>query len=203
MLSDGPRDSGSRHDATEQKSIAVLPLVNMSSDPEQEYFSDGIAEELLNGLAKIPGLRVVARAASFLFKDQRADPKTIGRELNVEYILDGSVRKAGERIRITAQLIRVADGSHIWSENYDGDLSDIFELQDRVAAAVVSALKLRLEATERGTLIDVGTDNPKAYNEWLLAQCHSASPLTEHPSLSVWGSWAKVSDSVQVPYGHN
>jgi TolB-like protein/Tfp pilus assembly protein PilF len=185
MLFERSLDTASPHGVPAHKSIAVLPLVNMSSDPEQEYFSDGIAEELLNGLAKVAGLRVVSRAASFLFKGQRVDPKTIGHELNVEYILDGSVRKAGERIRITAQLVHAADGSQVWSENYDGDLGDIFELQDRVAEAVVAALKLRLETPRRAPIVDVGTSNPKAYDEWLLAQYQSNRNTVEGDAKAI------------------
>lgn len=126
------------------KSIAVLPFDNMSDDPAQEYFSDGIAEELLNGLAKIQDLQVAARTSSFAFKGKYDDIKLIGSQLNVDTVLEGSVRKAGTRVRITAQLINVDDGYHIWSETYDRELDDIFAIQDEISRAIVAALKVHL-----------------------------------------------------------
>ncbi|TDG15387.1 hypothetical protein E2F43_03915 [Seongchinamella unica] len=130
------------------RSIAVLPFVNMSDDPEQEYFSDGISEELLNALAKIRELRVAARTSSFAFKDNNQNITDIGEQLKVETVLEGSVRKSGARVRITAQLISVDDGYHMWSETYDRDLTDIFAVQDEISAAIVDALKLHLSAGE-------------------------------------------------------
>ena len=126
------------------KSIAVLPFVNMSSDTGNEYFADGLAEELLNLLAKLPELRVIGRTSSFQFKGRNEDLRVIGETLNVAHILEGSVRKSGEKVRITAQLIRAADGSHLWSETYDRTLDDIFAVQDDIAGEVVKALKLTL-----------------------------------------------------------
>jgi TolB-like protein/Tfp pilus assembly protein PilF len=128
----------------DDKSIAVLPFVNMSADPEQDYFSDGISEQVLDLLARIPELRVIARTSSFSFKGKDADITTIAQRLNVSHILEGSVRKSGQRVRITTQLIRAADSSHMWSETYDRELTDIFAVQDEIAAAVVTQLKLRL-----------------------------------------------------------
>ncbi|MEH6585065.1 MAG: hypothetical protein V7720_00835 [Halioglobus sp.] len=128
------------------RSIAVLPFVNMSNDPEQDYFSDGISEELLNALAKISELRVAARTSSFSFKGKNQPIPEIGRQLNVETVLEGSVRKSGQRLRITAQLINVADGYHLWSDTYDRDLTDIFEIQDEISAAIVDALRMHLDA---------------------------------------------------------
>lgn len=125
-------------------SIAVLPFVNMSSDPEQEYFSDGISEELLNLLAKIPQFRVAGRTSSFAFKGKDTDLREIGSNLGVNSILEGSVRKAGARVRITAQLVNAEDGFHLWSETYDRRLTDIFAVQDEIAAAVVAQLKVTL-----------------------------------------------------------
>jgi TolB-like protein/Tfp pilus assembly protein PilF len=125
-------------------SIAVMPFVNMSSDPEQEYFSDGLAEELLNLLARIPELRVAARTSSFAFKGEKVDIPTVAERLNVANVLEGSVRKAGNRVRITAQLIRGSDGYHLWSETYDRNLDDIFATQDEIAESVVKSLKLTL-----------------------------------------------------------
>jgi serine/threonine-protein kinase len=125
-------------------SIAVLPLVNLSSDREQEYFSDGLTEELLNLLAKVPGLRVASRTSSFAFKGRNARMSEIGRELGVATVLEGSVRKSGDQVRITTQLINASDGYHLWSETYDRKITDIFAVQDEIAAAVVGALKLQL-----------------------------------------------------------
>jgi TolB-like protein/Tfp pilus assembly protein PilF len=126
------------------KSIAVLPFVNMSSDPEQTYFSDGIAEELLNALVKLPGLKVAGRTSSFAFRDKADDLRAIGKALDVNHILEGSVRKQGTRIRITAQLVKAEDGYHLWSETYERDVGDIFALQDEITARIMEALQLTL-----------------------------------------------------------
>ena len=149
-------------------SIAVLPLVNLSSDKEQEYFSDGLSEELLNLLAKVPGLHVAARTSAFAFKGKNVKMSEIGQELGVATLLEGSVRKAGDRVRITTQLIKASDGYHLWSETFDRKLTDIFAVQDEIAAAVVSALKLKLlpESSAQGN----GTSNPEAHNQYLLGR---------------------------------
>ena len=128
----------------QQPSIAILPFANMSSDKEQEYFSDGLAEEILNLLAKIPALKVIARTSSFAFRGKEQDIRKIAEALGVAHVLEGSVRRAGNRIRVTAQLIAAADGSHIWSERYDRELTDVFEVQDEIASAVAGALRVRL-----------------------------------------------------------
>jgi adenylate cyclase len=128
-------------------SIAVLPFANMSADPENEYFCDGLAEELLNALAKIEELKVVARTSAFSFKGKNANVSQIGNALNVKSILEGSVRKSGNRLRITAQLINAADGYHLWSERYDREMKDIFDVQDEITLAVVDALKVKLLGT--------------------------------------------------------
>ena len=127
-----------------EKSIAVLPFVNMSADPEQEYFSDGISEELLNLLAQIPELRVISRSSTFYYKGKDVKLADVARELNVAHILEGSVRKAGDRVRITAQLIEARSDTHLWSESYDRELDDIFAVQDEIAAAIGTALKMEL-----------------------------------------------------------
>jgi len=158
------------------KSIAVLPFVNMSNDPEQEYFSDGISEELLNALAKIRDLRVAARTSSFAFKGKNQDITAIGEQLNVATVLEGSVRKSGQRLRITAQLINVEDGYHLWSDTYDRDLTDIFAIQDEISNAIVNALKVHLGQAEA-----VNTSKPvnlEAYNFYLLGR-HSLRERTE------------------------
>jgi serine/threonine protein kinase/TolB-like protein len=147
-------------------SIAVLPFVNMSSDKEQEYFSDGLSEELLNDLAKIPGLRVAARTSSFQFKGKTEDLRTVGEKLNVGTILEGSVRKEGQRVRITAQLIKVADGFHLWSETYDRELKDVFAVQDEIARSVAGSLKVALLGGKTAPPSPSGT-NTDAYNAYL------------------------------------
>jgi TolB-like protein len=129
---------------SEQPSIAVLPFANMSADPEQEYFSDGLAEEIINALAQVRGLKVVARTSAFAFKGQNLDVRRIAELLGVATVLEGSVRKAGRRIRVTAQLITASDGSHLWSQRYDRDLEDIFAVQDEISAAIADALKVTL-----------------------------------------------------------
>ena len=150
-----------------EKSIAVLPFVNMSSDPEQEFFSDGLSEEILNLLAKIPSLKVIGRTSSFAFKGENQDLRGIGQARGVNTVLEGSVRKSGDRVRITAQLIDVLDGAHIWSESYDRTLTDIFAVQDDVAAAIIDALQIHVGANPtRGR----PTENAEAYALFLKAR---------------------------------
>ena len=150
-----------------EKSIAVLPFANMSGDPEQEYFGDGIAEEILNGLTQVPGLRVVARTSAFSFKGQNIDIRHIGETLNANHVLEGSVRKAGDRLRITAQLISVKDGYHLWSDTYDRKTDDIFAIQEEIARAVIGELEVTLGLTDETSLVRQGTTNTEAYN-WFL-----------------------------------
>jgi TolB-like protein len=129
-----------------EMSIAVLPFVNMSDDPGNEYFSDGLSEEIMNLLANVPGLKVIGRTSSFAFKDKNEDLRVIGQSLGVKTVLEGSVRKSGDRVRITAQLVDVSDGTHIWSESYDRTMTDIFAVQDDVAAAIINALQIHVSA---------------------------------------------------------
>ncbi len=150
----------------EKPSIAVLPFVNMSDDRENEYFSDGLSEELLNLLAKIPQLHVAGRTSSFKFKGTNEDLRIIGEALNVKHLLEGSVRRSGPRLRITAQLIDTENGYHLWSETYDRDLTDIFAIQDEIAGRVVTALKAHLLGAEVA-VADQGTTNVEAYNQFL------------------------------------
>ena len=150
------------------QSVAVLPFANLSTDAENEAFSDGLTEELLNVLAQVKGLRVPARTSSFAFKNVNHDITEIGQKLGVEMVLEGSVRKAGERLRITAQLIRVADGSHVWSNTYDRQLSDVFAIQEEIAAAIVEQLLPRVAATsEASGLVRATTSNLDAYESYL------------------------------------
>lgn len=149
----------------EQPSIAVLPFADMSAQKDQEYFSDGLAEELLNSLAKIKGLRVVARTSSFQFKGKNEDLRTVAEKLNVGTILEGSVRKQGGRVRITAQLIKAADGFHLWSETYDRELTDVFALQEEIARAVATSLEVTLVGTPAP--VSRPSKNVEAYNATL------------------------------------
>jgi serine/threonine protein kinase/Flp pilus assembly protein TadD len=151
----------------DQISIAVLPFTNMSANPEQEYFCDGMAEEIINSLTKIKDLRVVARTSAFSFKGKNLDIREIGKQLNVGKVLEGSVRIAGNRIRITAQLINVADGYHLWSDRYDRELEDVFAIQDDVTMAIVDNLKLKLVSQEKAAVLKRDTDNVEAYNLYL------------------------------------
>lgn len=155
---------------TAAASIAVLPFVNMSADPEQEYFSDGISEELLNLLAKIPELRVPARTSSFQFKGQNLDIAEVAEQLNVAHVLEGSVRRADVRIRVTAQLIEAETGYHLWSETYDRELTDIFAIQDEISASIVDALSETLGLNTSAVPHVSVAANPEAYNSYLLGQ---------------------------------
>ena len=148
-------------------SIAVLPFVDLSPQKDQEYFCDGMAEELINSLTKIKDLRVVARTSAFSFKGKDVDIHEIGKKLDVKTVLEGSVRKAGTRLRITAQLVNVEDDSHIWSDQYDRDLDDVFAIQDEVGLAIVESLKCKLHGEEKSRLVGRRPDNPEAYNLYL------------------------------------
>jgi adenylate cyclase len=148
--------------------LAVLPFINMSADPENEYFSDGITEELLNAITKVDGLQVTSRTSSFAFKGKNSDIRDIGIQLNVDRILEGSVRKSGNRVRITAQLVNTSDGYHIWSENYDRNLTDIFDVQDEISSIIANKLRENLTAREQEErLVKVHTHNIDAYTLYL------------------------------------
>ena len=148
-------------------SIAVLPFANMSADPEQEYFCDGLAEELIDALARLEGLRVVARTSAFRFRGDAPDLREVGEKLNVKTVLEGSVRKAGNRLRINAQLINAEDGYHLWSERYDRDMEDVFAVQDEIARTVVEKLKVKLFGKQDAPAVKRPTDNMDAYNAFL------------------------------------
>jgi serine/threonine protein kinase/Tfp pilus assembly protein PilF len=150
-----------------QPSIAVLPFINLSGEKEQEYFCDGMAEEIINALTHIEGLRVVARTSAFSFRDKETDIREIGKKLNVETLLEGSVRKSGNRVRITAQLVNVGDGYHLWSERFDRDLADVFAIQDEISLAIVDKLKVKLLKEEKAKLVKRYTDDLEAYNLYL------------------------------------
>ena len=163
----GRYTAGNKTVSSPDKSIAVLPFVNMSSDKEQDYFSDGLSEELLDQLAQIPQLRVIARTSSFSFKGKDVDVATIAKALNVANVLEGSVRKSADTLRITAQLVRASDSSQLWSKTYDRQMNDVFKVQDEIAGDVVAALKVRLLPTQELPKTQ-RTNNPEAYEHYLL-----------------------------------
>lgn len=167
------------------KSIAVLPFVNMSKDEENEYFSDGISEEILNVLSKIKGLRVTSRTSSFSFKNSKEDAKSIGKTLGVNTLLEGSVRKAGNRVRITAQLINTEDGYHYWSENFDRQLDDIFEVQDEISAKIAEKLEAEINPREGKEESHQKIKNFNAYREYLQGMYHFYKFTPENTHLSV------------------
>ncbi len=159
--------AGQRH---RERSICVLPFANMSGDAEQEYFSDGISEDITTDLSKISALAVTARNTAFTFKGGAVDVGEVARKLGVSHVLEGSVRKSGSRVRITAQLIDGATGDHLWAERYDRDLTDIFAIQDEISKAIVEALKLKLLPEEKKAIEQRGTASAEAYNLYLMAR---------------------------------
>lgn len=209
-----PRDAGATAAAPDRPSLAVLPFTNMSADPENEYFSDGLTEELLNALAKNPGLRVTGRTSSFAFKGKHEDLRDIGQKLGVDTLLEGSVRRAGNRVRITAQLVKVTDGFHLWSETYDRVLDDIFAVQDDIAGSVSKAM----DVTLLGKPAAQPARNPATFSLVLQARHMSARNSTEALAQSVElyqqalaidpgdaAAWAGLARSymVQTSYGHS
>src|SRR5215472_12285567 len=157
--------------ALPQKSIAVLPLLNESADPKDEYFSDGLSEELIAALAQISGLKVIGRSSSFRFKDRREEPKTIGERLGVSTLLDGTVRKQGDRVRIVAELVNAADGIQLWTRTFDRQLKDIFAVQQEIAKAVAESLKVTLLGTQEKAS-QIATNNVEAHNAYLQGHFH-------------------------------
>jgi TolB-like protein/class 3 adenylate cyclase/Tfp pilus assembly protein PilF len=167
MLAMGKVNEKKADQATASQSIAILPFINMSNDPEQDYFCDGITEEIINSLSPIQNLKVIARTSAFAFKNKNEDVRKIGKQLEVETILEGSVRKSGNKIRISSQLVRTKDGSQFWSQRYDRELKDIFELQDEISMAIVDALKVNLLGNERQKVLETKTRDLQAYNLYL------------------------------------
>ncbi len=170
-----------------QPSIAVLPFDNMSADKESEYFSDGLAEEIIHALAQVPGLKVAGRTSSFFFRAKDVEFGEIGRRLNVDHILEGSVRQAGKRVRVTAQLIKVADGFHLWSERYDREMTDIFAIQDEITHAISTALRTKLSRTPAASR--TYTPNLRAYEAYLKSRDYWFKPTQE--------SLTRVKESVE------
>jgi adenylate cyclase len=171
--------AGSARHQGERPSVAVLPFINMSGEPEQEYFSDGITEDIITDLSKVSGLFVVARNTAFTYKGKTVDVQEVAKHLGVNFILEGSVRKAGARVRVTGQLINGGDGGHIWADRYDRDLTDIFAIQDEITHAIVEQLKVKLLPQEKKNIAQAPTDNVEAYTYYLrgrqFMQRHSRS----------------------------
>jgi TolB-like protein/class 3 adenylate cyclase len=166
---------------TKLNSIAVLPFASMSSDPENEFFCDGITEELINVLAQVDGLQVTSRTSVFAFKGKHEDVREIAAKLNVQKIIEGSVRKSGNKVRITAQLINAADGNHFWSEAYDCNLEDIFEILDEISRAIANKLRTNLNAGKhQSQLAKASTQNLEAYKKYLHALYHYNSTWSEN-----------------------
>ena len=181
-----------------QPSIAVLPFANMSGDKEQEYFSDGLAEEIINALAQIPGLKVTARTSAFSFRGKDANIAHIASELGVEHILEGSVRKGGNRIRIMAQLIGASDGFHLWSERYDRELTDVFAVQDEISGSIAAILKNKLMAGPRSGRSY--TPNIAAYEAYLIAVHHQWRPESLEKSREYYEQAAKLDPRFALPH---
>ncbi len=190
-------------------SICVLPFANMSGDAEQEYFSDGISEDIITDLSKVSALLVIARNTAFTFKGKSADIKAVARQLEVSHVLEGSVRKAGTRVRITAQLIDGHSGGHVWAERYDRELSDIFALQDEISQAIVAALRLRLFPEEKRAIEDRDTTNVEAYDKYLRAQAlaHRGVPAESaraeslfREALAIDPSFARARAGLSIVY---
>src|SRR4029077_8937346 len=160
----GNQEEESQPEQLQKPSIAVLPFNNMSGDPEQEYFSDGITEDIITDLSKVSGLLVIARNTAFTYKGKAVKVQQAAQELGVPFILEGSVRKAGARVRVTAQLISSETGAHVWADRYDRDLTDIFAIQDEITHAIVDQLKVKLLPQEKKSIKQTRTDNVEAYS---------------------------------------
>src|SRR5690348_1396289 len=176
-----PTESGPALTLPDKPSIAVLPFANMSGDPEQEYFADGMVEEIITALSRIRWLFVIARNSTFTYKGQPIDVKQVGRELGVRYVLEGSVRKAGRRVRITGQLIDAATGTHLWADRFDGSLEDVFDLQDKVASSVAGVIEPALQAAETARSAHRPTNDLTAYDLYLRAYAMVWSSARQTP----------------------
>ena len=192
--------------------LAVLPFVNMSADPDNEYFSDGITEELLNSLTKVEGLQVTSRTSAFAFKGKHDDIREIGIKLNVDKILEGSVRKSANRVRITAQLVNAADGYHIWSENYDRDLTDIFHVQDEISSIIANRLRENLSlASKNEHMVKPSIKNINAYTLYLkgLHYWHKLTPADTYKAIECYQqavdmepAYAQAYAMMAIAYSH-
>jgi adenylate cyclase len=180
-------------------SVVVLPFVNMSNDPEQEYFSDGMAEEIIGALAKLEGLKVISRTSAFYFKGKDVDLRTIGDKLKVDNVLEGSVRKAGNKLRISAQLIRAVDDSHLWSETYNRELKDVFDIQEEISQAIVKNLKVAILGGEDERLVKDYTKNTVAYELYLKGMFYFKKGFLDFEKAIEYMQKAIKSDPDYVP----
>jgi len=187
VLEEGPKPEGAARPRSDglalpdKPSIAVLPFANMSGDAEQEYFADGMVEEIITALSHLRWLFVIARNSSFAYKGRHVDVKQIGRELGVRYVLEGSVRKAGDRVRITGQLIDAATGAHLWADRFDGSLEDVFDLQDKIASSVAGVIEPALQAVETARSANRATADLTAYDLYLRAYAMFLSSARQIP----------------------
>jgi TolB-like protein/class 3 adenylate cyclase len=188
---------------SDRPSLAVLPFANMSGDAEQEYFADGITEDIITALSKLRWFFVIARNSSFIYKGKAVDVKRVARELGVRYVLEGSVRKSGNRVRITAQLIDAATGNHIWAEHYDGELNDIFDLQDRVTTRVVGAIAPKLEQVEIERAKRKPTESLDAYDYYLrgMASLHQWTKESSDEALRLFYRAFELDPGFASAYG--
>jgi len=170
---------------TDKPSIAVLPFVNLSPDPEQEYFSDGITEEIITGLSKVPSVFVIARNSTFTYKGKPVKVQQVGKELGVRYVLEGSVRKSGERVRVSAQLIDATTGHHLWAKRYDRDLKDIFAIQDEITMKIMTAIQVKLTEGDHARVFGTGTYNLEAYMKFLKGLEHYRTGGRERDLLAM------------------
>jgi TolB-like protein/class 3 adenylate cyclase len=186
----------------DRPSIAVLPFTNMSGDKEQEYFSDGITEDLITDLSKVSGLLVIARNSTFAYKGKSMDLRQVAQELGVRYVLEGSVRKAGGRVRVNAQLIDATTGGHLWADRYDGDLKDVFGLQDKVTAKIVTVLAVKLAAGEQERIVRKETENAEAYDTFLKGweQYQRQRPESFRQAIALFKEAAKLDPKYSRAY---
>ena len=188
--------------AGSEKSIAVLPFINMSADPENEYFSDGISEEILNALTKVEGIQVTARSSSFSFKGKNEDARQVGAKLGVGNLLEGTVRKAGKKVRINVQLVNTTDGYHTWSEVYDSELEDIFEVQDAIAKKIVTRLRENFAIPANTEVIKQPTESLEAYNLYLKGRYYwnKSNPENIQKAIEVFESAISIDPNFALPY---
>jgi adenylate cyclase len=177
---------------SDKPSIAVLPFQNMSGDPEQEHFCDGLVEDIITTLSKLAGLRVIARNSSFVYKGQSVDIRDAAKQLGVRYVLEGSVRKSGNRIRITAQLIDAADGAHLWAERYDRSVNDIFAIQDEITLMLATEMQVKLTDGEQARLQYTTTSNVEAWTHWIKGRSHFKSAVTKEANSLARMHWEKA-----------
>ena len=180
-----PKQPSAQLALPDKPSIAVLPFQNMSGDPEQEYFADGMVEDIITGLSRIKWLFVIARNSSFIYKGKAVDVRQVGRELGVRYVLEGGVRKAGNRVRITAQLIEAETGAHLWADKYDGALEDVFDLQDQITDRVVGIVEPSLQRSEIERSRRKRPENLDAYDLYLRALPHVAAQMPEDAKIAL------------------